>query len=119
METTVLKLAAELCGADEGELLLGALCDAAETSWERRLMKSPGDGECCVEALRCAAAFTAAADYLCRGAGTESFTVGDVTVKRLTGQAALTMADALRQSAERLMSPYAEPEDFCFRGVSG
>ena len=43
METTVLKLAAELCGADEGELLLGALCDAAETSWERRL-KSPGDG---------------------------------------------------------------------------
>ncbi len=30
METTVVKLAAELCGADEDSVLLQALCDAAE-----------------------------------------------------------------------------------------
>ena len=45
--------------------------------------------------------------------------MGDVTVKRLTGQAALTMADALRQSAERLMAPYAVSGTFCFKGVRG
>ena len=37
METTVLKLAAELCGAGEEDVLLQALCDAAETFWKTRV----------------------------------------------------------------------------------
>ena len=119
METTVLKLAAELCGAEEEDALLGALCNAAEAAWKRRL--DAGDaGEGCEDALRCAAAFTAAADYLGKACtGAESFTVGDVTVKGQTGQSALALAEALRQSAERLMEPYAASGNFCFRGVQG
>ena len=103
METTVLKLAAELCGAGEEDVLLQALCDAAETFWKTRVQ--PGTaGEVCSGVLRCAAAFTAAAD---------------VTVKGMTGQSAQALADGLRQSAERLMAPYAVSGTFCFKGVRG
>ena len=117
METTVLKLAAELCGAGEEDVLLQALCDAAETFWKTRVQIA---GEDCGRALRCAAAFTAAADYLGKNcAGGESFTVGDVTVKGMTGQTAQALADGLRQSAERLMAPYAVSGTFCFKGVRG
>ena len=119
METTVLKLAAELCGAAKEDVLLDALCNAAEAAWKRRL-NTETVGEGCEDALRCAAAFTAAADYLGKsGAGPESFTVGDVTIKGQTGQSALALAEALRQSAERLMEPYAASGNFCFRGVQG
>ena len=62
----------------------------------------------------------AAADYLGKNcAGGESFTVGDVTVKGMTGQSAQALADGLRQSAERLMAPYAVSGTFCFKGVRG
>ena len=93
METTVLKLAAELCGAGEEDVLLQALCDAAETFWKTRVQPGPA-GEVCSGVLRCAAAFTAAADYLGKNcAGGESFTVGDVTVKGMTGQSAQALAE--------------------------
>lgn len=119
METTVLKLAAELCGAGEEDVLLQALCDAAETFWKTRVQLGTA-GEVCSGVLRCAAAFTAAADYLGKNcAGGESFTVGDVTVKGMTGQSAQALADGLRQSAERLMAPYAVSGTFCFKGVRG
>lgn len=120
METTVLKLAAELCGADEDSALLQALCDAAVEFWRRRLNGKPAEANLS-GALRCAAAFTAAADYLgknCAGAA-ESFTVGDVTVRSVSGQSAAALAGALRQSAERLMEPYAVSGTFCFKGVQG
>ena len=119
METTVLKLAAELCGAGEEDVLLQALCDAAETFWKTRVQ--PGTaGEVCSGVLRCAATFTAAADYLGKNcAGAESFTVGDVTVRGASGQSAMALAGALRQSAERLMEPYAASGAFCFKGVRG
>ena len=119
METTVVKLAAELCGADEDSVLLQALCDAAVEFWRRRLKGAPAE-ESGKGTLRCAAAFTAAADYLVKNcAGAESFTVGDVTVRGASGQSAMTLAGALRQSAERLMEPYAASGAFCFKGVRG
>ena len=119
METTVVKLAAELCGADEDSTLLQALCNAAVEFWQRRLKGSPAE-ENGKGALRCAAAFTAAADYLGKNcAGAESFTVGDVTVRGASGQSAMALAGALRQSAERLMEPYAAFGAFCFKGVRG
>ena len=63
---------------------------------------------------------TAAGDYLGKNcAGAESFTVGDVTVRGASGQSAMALAGALRQSAERLMEPYAASGAFCFKGVRG
>ncbi len=43
METTAVKLAAELCGADEDSVLLQALCDAAVEFWRRRLKGAPAE----------------------------------------------------------------------------
>ena len=48
-----------------------------------------------------------------------SFTVGEVTVRQIGGQSAAVMAETLRQTAERLMRPYAASGEFCFRGVRG
>ena len=65
------------------------------------------------------AAFMAAADYLGKQCRAESFTVGEVTVRQSGGQSAAVMAETLRQTAERLMRPYAASGEFCFRGVRG
>ena len=94
------------------------LCEAAEAAWENRL--DPGvTKENCGGALRCAAAFMAAADYMGKRCRAESFTVGEVTVRQSGGQSAAVMAETLRQTAERLMRPYAASGEFCFRGVRG
>ena len=103
MEITAAALAAELCGASQEDPLLAVLCEAAEAAWESRL--GPGvTKEDCGGALRCRA---------------ESFTVGEVTVRQSGGQSAAVMAETLRQTAERLMRPYAASGEFCFRGVRG
>lgn len=119
METTSVALAAELCGVSGEDALLEALCAAAEADWASRLREGVSR-EDCGGAFFCAVAFTAAADHLGkRAAGAESFTVGDVTVKNVSGQAALEEADALRETADRLMRPYTASGNFCFRGVRG
>ena len=118
MEITAAALAAELCGASQEDPLLAVLCEAAEAAWESRL--DPGVmKEDCGGALRCAAAFMAAADYMGKRCRAESFTVGEVTVRQSGGQSAAVMAETLRQTAERLMHPYAASGNFCFRGVRG
>ena len=63
MELTTAALAAELCGVEADDELLSVLCAAAEQAWKNRLQSgvTPAD---CGSALPCAAAFTAAADYL-------------------------------------------------------
>ena len=61
----------------------------------------------------------AAADYLGKQCRAESFTVGEVTVRQSGGQSTAVMAETLRQTAERLMRPYAASGEFCFRGVRG
>lgn len=119
MEMTVIALAAELCGADAEDALLNALCTAAVSAWEKRL-----DGSDATEdretALRCAAAFTAAADYLGKQRmESASFTVGDVSVRSAAGQSGAALARELRETAERLMEPYAASGRFCFKGVRG
>ena len=92
MEITAAALAAELCGASQEDPLLAVLCEAA---------------------------FMAAADYMGKRCRAESFTVGEVTVRQSGGQSAAVMAETLRQTAERLMRPYAASGEFCFRGVRG
>ena len=122
MEDRILTLAAEITGAEPEDPLLRALCAAAEAGWRGRLR--PGvAAEDCGEAFPCAAAFTAAADCLLSRAGggdVASFTVGAVSVKTREGAGGgSSLAEALRDAAERLMAPYGELGDLSFLGVPG
>ena len=119
-QETILTLAKALSGAGEDEEpLLGSLCLAAEARWKGRLR--PGvTVEDCGEAFPCAAAFTAAADLAVdRGGGVAGFTAGSVTVQVRGPAESAAQAAELRRTAERLMAPFAVPEDFCFQGVRG
>lgn len=119
MEEKILALAAEIVGG-EASTLLTALCQAAEAAWRGRLREGVA-AEDCEEALCCAAAFTAAADYLLsRGSGgIASFTAGEVSIQTRTGGDGSALAGALHLAAERIMAPFGEPEGFDFRGVPG
>ncbi len=121
MNETILELAKAVSGAGEAEeTLLALLCAAAEQRWTARLR----DGvtvEKCGTAFRCAAAFTAAADLMAeRGGGTVSaFTAGEISVSGKGSTERAGSAAELRRAAERLMAPYAESDDFSFKGVRG
>lgn len=118
MATTSLALAAQIVGAEEEDGLLAVLCDAAEEAWKQRL----GSGvspESCGQALVCAAAFTAAADYLAKQGRMAYLKVGDVTVKEAEGASAAVLRAALLETADRLMAPYGAFGSFCFQGVRG
>lgn len=121
LQETVLTLARELSGSGEAEeALLELLCQAAEQRWNKRLR--PGvTAEDCGEAFPCAAAFTAAADLAAArgGDGVSGFTAGSVSVRIRSAAESCALAESLRRTAERLMAPFAAPEDFCFRGVRG
>lgn len=113
-------LAAELCGVEEEDSLLVALCATEETLWSRRLPAgmTPED---CGSAFLCAVAFSAAADYLTAQGAAEpaSFTAGEVTVKGLSPAERTALANELRLAAQRLMMPYLGATHFCFKGVEG
>ena len=120
MGEKIAALAAEITGCGGEDSLLQALCAAAEAAWRGRLREGTA-AEDCKEALCCAAAFTAAADYLLsRGSGgIASFTAGEVSIQTRTGGDGAALAGALRAAAERIMAPFGEPEGFGFRGVPG
>ena len=110
---------AALTGEAE-EALLELLCQAAEQQWEKRLR--PGmTTEDCGKAFPCAVAFTAAADLAAArgGEGVSGFTAGSVSVRIRGAAESCALAESLRRTAERLMAPFAVPDDFCFRGVRG
>lgn len=112
-----MELAGQVVSATEEEAgVLEALCVAAEDYWTRRL-RPELTPEQCGGAFLCAAAFTAAAGIAAtRNGGGVSFTAGDVSVSQPSGTADGS-AKALREQAERLMTPYAAADDFAFRGV--
>ena len=118
MDEEILRLAREVSGGEESQLL-EPLCRSARLRWESRLR--PGlTAEECGEAFLCAAAFTAAADLASvqGGGGTvESFTAGEISVKARETDA--SPASALRETAESLMKPYIGEDGFCFKGVRG
>ena len=121
MDERILELARGISGAGESELgLLEALCRAAQQSWRMRLRAGVSETDC-GEALCCAAAFTAAADLTAgRGGGAVSgFTAGAVSIQGRSASDGAALALALRQTAERLMAPYAEAANLSFRGVRG
>lgn len=119
MELTTAALAAKLCGVEADDELLSVLCAAAEQAWKNRLQSgvTPAD---CGSALPCAAAFTAAADYLGKRSRVESMTVGEVTVRGLSAASA-NGAGWRRWSSPRsgLWSPTPVSGRFCFQGVRG
>ncbi|WP_295743518.1 hypothetical protein [uncultured Oscillibacter sp.] len=121
MSGEILTLARIVSGAGEAEAaLLSPLCQAARQRWEVRLR--PGlTPEDCGAAFSCAAAFTAAADLAAgrSGGSVSAFTAGDISVKGRGAAEAAALAQGLRRTAEELMAPYAEAEDFCFKGVRG
>ena len=47
------------------------------------------------------------------------FTAGSVSVRIRGAAESCALAESLRRTAERLMAPFAVPDDFCFRGVRG
>lgn len=117
----ILTLAQAVSGAGEAESpLLESLCQAARRRWESRLRPglTPAD---CLESFVCAAAFTAAADLAAgRGGGAVSaFTAGEISVKGRGAVENASLVRGLRAAAEELMAPYANEENFCFRGVRG
>lgn len=103
--------------AEEEQPLLEMLCRSAVRYWEGRLRQDAAP-EAYGDAFCCAAAYTAAADLVeSRAEGSvAAFTAGDLSVKT-TGRS--HGAEGLRQTAERLMAPYARMEDMAFRGVRG
>ena len=121
MGEQILALTMMIVGAgEEDRTLLEALCGAAETAWSARLWDGM-TAEACSAAFCCAAAFTAAADFVVSrfDGGVREFKAGEISVKGRDGSDAAELASALRQTAERLMVPYAAEADFAFRGVCG
>ena len=121
MTERIISLASGLVNPSETEVvMLEALCHAAENKW----MNSLQNGvtlESCGEAFLCATAFSAAADFVVsrNSEGIESFTAGEISVKRDGSSAGASQAEALRKAAARLMAPYAVMESFAFKGVQG
>ena len=121
MDEEILTLAGEVSAAKETEQeLLAALCGAARQRWEQRLRQdvTPED---CGAAFRCAVAYTAAADLAegRSGSAVSAFTAGSISIQERNAAERKGGAASLRQAAERLMAPYAQPDDFSFKGVRG
>lgn len=119
MKERILELALAAAGGGEAEkTLLEPLCLAAERAWLGRLREgvSPED---CGEALICAAAFTAAADLAAGEGGAASFSAGDISVNLESGGDRTRRAKNLRQTAERLMEPFALAAGLWAQGVEG
>lgn len=111
-------------GEDQQELLR-LLCTAAEEETRRKLTV-PEDTPGCPEALLCAAAWLAAADFLgCQGAvqagELQSFTVGEVSItQKESMESSGGSAQQLRSQAARILAPYCGGDGaFAFLGVPG
>lgn len=122
MKEQVFALAGRIAGVDEdGQALLEQLCEASVAMWESRLAEGVS-AESCGSAFVCAAAFTAAADFCTarQSGGGVDFTAGEISVKTRAAGETAALADSLRQTAERLMTPYgAASGGFAFLGVRG
>ena len=105
---------------EEDTALLESLCRAELTIWSRRLRPDVTVEDC--SDTFCAAAVSAAADFLTlqsSAAGAASFTAGEVSVRERDAGEVARVAQSLRETAEHLMSPYIDPQQFQFRSVQG
>ena len=115
-------MAKAVTGAGEEDIsLLESLCRAELTIWSRRL-RPDVTVEDCSDTFCCAAAVSAAADFLTlqsSAAGAASFTAGEVSVRERDAGEVAKVAQSLRETTEHLMSPYIDPQQFQFRSVQG
>ena len=115
MTDMIMDLCRSMGAAEEQRALLYPLIQAAQTGLTRRLRpgQSPAD---CGSAFPLAAAMLAM-DCLHQadgGSAVDSFTAGEVTIRR-SGAAGTN----LTRQAERLMAPWLRETEFAFRGVRG
>lgn len=96
------------------EALLRLLCAAAATTMADRLRADVCPEDCAADFVAAASLYALAAlaetDETAR---VESFTAGEVTVRRSSGNAA---SQCLRHQADLLLSPYSK-DRFAFRGI--
>lgn len=110
----VLKLAAAL-GKREADEELSLLCAAAVEELTGMLREGCSPEECGgVFAL--AAAWMALAGLGAGDDGVESFTAGEVSIRKEDGA---QRRKALRMQAMEVMKPYLRDDGFVFRGVKG
>ena len=120
MSEEILALALQLGGREEDEEILRTLCQVAEVElvgW----LRTGVSVEDCGEAFPLAAAYWALAGLSAAGqqGAVEFFTAGNVTIRRGSGGSAAAQAGALREQAERLLSPWTKDGGFCFQKVMG
>lgn len=119
MELTTAALAAKLCGVEADDELLSVLCAAAEQAWKNRLQSGVTPGGLRQRPALRGSVYRSRGPILGKRSRVESMTVGEVTVRGLSAASAKELSEALEQSAERLMEPYAVSGRFCFQGVRG
>lgn len=106
---------------EEDTALLESLCRAELTIWSRRRRPDVTVEDCAIPSAA-RAAVSAAADFLTlqsSAAGAASFTAGEVSVRERDAGEVARVAQSLRETAEHLMSPYIDPQQFQFRSVQG
>lgn len=106
---------AETLGKVEESDGLRILCEAAQTELGG-LLKAEITPEDCGEAFVLAAAWLALAGLEVSDDGVESFTAGEVSIRKKDGS---LRQKALRLQALQVIKPYARDEGFVFRGVRG
>ena len=119
LQEEIMTLAKCVTGAPKEEwTYLETLC-SAETEGLRRRLSGPVDGY--EGAFACAAAWLAAADYICAKAlnGASSWSAGDVSVKEADASERSAAAEALRSAARQLLEGCLRDDSFAFRGVRG
>lgn len=106
-------MAAELGKVEDGEALR-SLCRAAVAEL-RGLLRDGVEPEGCGGAFELAAAYLALAGMeAAQDGGVESFTVGEVSIRKGDGSA---RGETMRRQAMRVMRPYLRDEGFLFRKV--
>lgn len=111
----VVKLAGVLGKRGEDEEELRVLCGAAVEEL-KGLLREDVTPEDCGEVFPLAAAWMALGAAEISGDGVESFTAGEVSIRKKDG---LERRAALRLQAMEVMKPWLRDTGFVFRGVRG
>ncbi|MBQ3405393.1 MAG: hypothetical protein IJG63_08275 [Oscillospiraceae bacterium] len=115
----VYEIAASLTGSDSEHL--ADLCSAALAELTGRLRAGVSQEDCREALVQAAALLTMSMhSAAAMGAdGVESYSAGDVSVKRKSSAELSAYARGLREQAEMIMAPYTDDRGFAFKGVRG
>lgn len=99
------------------EELLYEMCMAAHLELFTRLREDVSVDEIREQYVRAASVLAVSLFVGLEPGQVESFTAGNVTVKRRSAKAAQDNARSLRAQAETMLLGYLQERDFCFRAV--